>query len=266
MSGGSDGLHFCQSDFDVRHAFTREYQRLNINGAVNTQLLVQEFINGPEYVVDCISNAGRHLVVGIWRYEKIRNPITKAITYEYTDFLDSRGPEQDLLLPYTFAVLDALGIRFGCSHTEIIIDAKGPCLIETGARMHGGLGPRANDLATSFPPYKLLVDIAIHEARLFQELYMQQYYIKKANVLVADMRNFKFEGLLARPIEEALKHFDSVKVMDVVQPNNQLRLTRDLNTSPGSLILAHSDKETLMSEYYSIRTLEDTTLYETIAA
>lgn len=264
LSGGSDGLHFCATTKDVRTAYAAECQKLNVNGAVNTQLLVQEFIDGPEYVVDCISNEGRHLVVGIWKYKKVKNPITRAITYEYTDFLESQGPEQDQLLPYIFQVLDALGVRFGSSHSEIIIDAKGPCLVETGARMHGGLGPKAIDLATGFPPYVLLVDIALYGARLFNELYKQHYYIMKSNVLSVDLANFKYEGRLANSIEDTLGKFCSVKVMEVMDAGDHLKLTRDLATSPGGVLMAHPDKDVVMFEYDIIRQLEDTTLYETM--
>eukprot|EP00397_Hematodinium_sp_SG-2012_P005510 GEMP01005530.1.p1 GENE.GEMP01005530.1~~GEMP01005530.1.p1 ORF type:complete len:426 (+),score=58.32 GEMP01005530.1:271-1548(+) len=264
MSGGSDGVHFCHSIEDVTNAFAMEYQKCNVNGEINSELLVQEFIDGPEYVIDCVSLEGRHVVLGIWRYSKTRNPETKAITYEYSEFLESRGPVQERLLHYIFTVLDALGIRFGASHSEVIIDSKGPCLIETGARMHGAMGPKGTELATGIPQYDLLVDIALHGARLFNQLYAQTRYIIKSNLLYVDLRNFKCQGHLARPIEDALRKISTIKEMKVIQPGDLLRLTRDLATSPGGLLLTDPDKNTLFMDLRKIRELEDTTLYETL--
>ena len=42
------------------------------------------------------------------------------------------------LLSYTVKVLDALGFRYGPSHTELMLTPKGPRLIETAARPMGG--------------------------------------------------------------------------------------------------------------------------------
>ena len=39
---------------------------------------------------------------------------------------------------YTQKALDALGIRWGATHTEVMQTSEGPRLIETGARMCGG--------------------------------------------------------------------------------------------------------------------------------
>jgi hypothetical protein len=46
--------------------------------------------------------------------------------------------EYGALFDYTKNALDALGIRWGAAHTEIMLTAQGPRLIETGARMCGG--------------------------------------------------------------------------------------------------------------------------------
>lgn len=35
-------------------------------------MLVQEFMVGVEYVVNCVSRDGEHKVVSLWRYDKVR--------------------------------------------------------------------------------------------------------------------------------------------------------------------------------------------------
>lgn len=45
------------------------------------------------------------------------------------------------LAEYTFGCLDALGIRNGPSHAEVmwLDDENAPCLVEVGARPHGSV-------------------------------------------------------------------------------------------------------------------------------
>lgn len=46
----------------------------------------------------------------------------------------------DVLVPYARGVLDALGIRHGPSHGEVMLTKTGPCLVEMNCRTHGGDG------------------------------------------------------------------------------------------------------------------------------
>ena len=42
-----------------------------------------------------------------------------------------------------------MGVRNSAAHTEVIVDETGdPCLVETGARMHGCSGPKLIEVAT----------------------------------------------------------------------------------------------------------------------
>jgi len=108
-----------------------------VNGALNDKLIVQEFLKGIEYIVDCVSFEGRHVLVGIFEY------LPAGTWTEMRDgniLLPSRGRVQDILVPYVFECLTALGIRYGASHSEAIVVDGEPCLVEVGARMHGRKG------------------------------------------------------------------------------------------------------------------------------
>jgi len=107
MSGGTDGVFWCHCEEDVRLAFESECGKVNVNGELNDCLLAQEFLDGIEYIVDCVSNgAGKHVLCGIWQYKKLYEPASKSITYEYAGMLESQGEIQDQLVPYMFSVLD----------------------------------------------------------------------------------------------------------------------------------------------------------------
>lgn len=51
--------------------------------------------------------------------------------------MESRGEIQDELFTYMKNALDAVDIKYGASHGEVIMCHDGPCLVEVGARMHG---------------------------------------------------------------------------------------------------------------------------------
>lgn len=57
---------------EARAAFHRIKGRTNQYGEQNEAVLVQEFMAGTEYVVNCVSQGGKHKVVSIWRYDKVR--------------------------------------------------------------------------------------------------------------------------------------------------------------------------------------------------
>lgn len=44
--------------------------QINGLGSVNEGALVQEYLDGMEYVVDTVSRAGAHRVCAIWEYDK----------------------------------------------------------------------------------------------------------------------------------------------------------------------------------------------------
>jgi hypothetical protein len=43
--------------------------------------------------------------------------------------VDSESPEAKALIPYAFGVLDALEIKYGATHCEIMMTETGPCLV-----------------------------------------------------------------------------------------------------------------------------------------
>lgn len=136
MSTSGDGFHLCQNIEGVKQAFEEEINRKNLLNIENIELLVQEYILGTEYVVDTVSLNGEATVSDIIRYEKRIGKYGNTV-YEKCTFLSIDLPELQYLIEYTCSVLNALGILNGPAHTEIIIDEKGPVLIETGARPAG---------------------------------------------------------------------------------------------------------------------------------
>jgi hypothetical protein len=140
-SSSSDGVQLCRSERHLARAVDAILGRENVLGLTNREVVVQEYLSGPEYVVDTVSCGGRHRLVAVWRYRK--PPPTEAfIGYDGMELLPARGDVQERLLEETRRGLDALEIRLGPGHSELIWSESGPVLLEIGARLHGGENPR----------------------------------------------------------------------------------------------------------------------------
>ena len=158
-SAGSDGVFFASSEEEVKEAFDTILSSNNVFGERNTSVLVQEFLRGTEFVVDSISHEGKHRVTAFWRYDK-RALNGAAFVYYGLRLFESEGEDEEgkeggremewALARYAHRCLDALGIQNGFSHAELMwLEEEGgreggvggePCLVEVGARPHGGEG------------------------------------------------------------------------------------------------------------------------------
>ena len=73
----------------------------------------------------------------VWVYDK--RPANGAdFCYFGCVPIDSESHEAKILIPYCRAILDAMGVKHGASHAEIIVTPDGPCLVEMNCRANGG--------------------------------------------------------------------------------------------------------------------------------
>ena len=139
-SAGSDGVTLCKSMDDAKKAFGDIIGKVNALGIVNEQLLVQEYLEGTEYVVDMVSRDGEHKCVAVWEYD--RRPVNGAGFVCFGQKLLTVGEEPRVaaLIAYQKKVITALGIRYGPTHGEVKWHQGEPVLVEVGARCHGAEG------------------------------------------------------------------------------------------------------------------------------
>lgn len=138
-SAGSDDVFLCTSMDEVKRAFGNIQGKINGLGLENTATLVQEFLDGIEYVVDTVSRNGQHKVVAVWEYDK---RVMNGAPFVYFGVL-LRAAAGDVLTPvvnYVLQVLDALDVVHGPGHAEVKFVNGEPCLVEIGSRCHGGEG------------------------------------------------------------------------------------------------------------------------------
>ena len=132
----SDGVSLCNSMEEARQAFDRLYMKPQFGGGLNERVLIQEYVTGTEYAVDTVARDGEIKVVALWRYRKL--PFNGApFVYQCSELVSADGEYEAGVCDYCVDVLQALGVRWGPTHTEIMCTADGPRLIEVNAgRFH----------------------------------------------------------------------------------------------------------------------------------
>lgn len=125
------------------------------------KVLVEEFAEGREYSVEYLSWEGTHSFLALT--EKFT---TGAPLFVETGHLQPPkhidAATLDRIRALVPRVLDCLGVRYGASHTELKVDARGDIrLIECGARMGGDcIGSDLVPLTTGVDYVRAVIDTA----------------------------------------------------------------------------------------------------------
>ncbi|MFR0352432.1 ATP-grasp domain-containing protein [Streptomyces sediminimaris] len=129
---GSAGVARVDAGSDLAAAFDRAGG--SYLGLSNPGVLVEEFIEGTQFSVEAVSERGEHQVVAITR--KYSDP---AAFVELGHVSPAGLPEERVreIHACVDGVLDALGVAFGVTHTEVVLGTAGPRVIETHVRMGG---------------------------------------------------------------------------------------------------------------------------------
>lgn len=138
ISAGSDKVFHIPVGGDWKGPFNRVLtEPSQITGEKNETAVVQEQAVGTEFAVGTVSANGKHYLAHLIKYNKTTANDRKTV-YDYVEFVPFSDETHGEVFEYTKKALDALGIRWGAAHNEIMLTKDGPRLIETGARMCGG--------------------------------------------------------------------------------------------------------------------------------
>lgn len=137
--------------------------------------VVEEFVTGEEFSVEHISWEGEHHFLRL----------TKKFTSGTPHFIETGHFEPavvsavlaDRIDKVVCHALDTLGIRYGASHAEVLVDAQGqPWIVEIGGRMGGDcIGSDLVELSSGIDFVGAVIDVALgrepdlaprHEERL----------------------------------------------------------------------------------------------------
>jgi len=255
QSAGSDDVFLCTDIGEVKEAFNAINGAINSCGEVNNGTLVMEFLEGREYVIDSVSRDGDHKVVALWRYDKRKANGQFNVYFG----MEVRSVESSLemeLVEYSNLVLDALNIRNGPAHMEVIITPTGPCLVEVGARCHGGHGTWATISTAAFGYSQIGATIDCYTDReAFEALPPFPVEPKRygKEVFLVSYREGIVRGIPGMDKVQTLPSFFAKDI--AVKVGHVLRKTVDLFTMPGRVQLLHDSAEQVERDYNVIHGL-----------
>ncbi|WKU04453.1 GNAT family N-acetyltransferase [Micromonospora sp. HUAS LYJ1] len=254
-SSGTDSVTFCADQAELAETFRRMHGTVHQMGVRNDAVLAQRFLTGREYFINGVSGDGRHVVTEIWRTDKIQVPGAGWI-YDRSVLFDPTQPQLKEIVDYVHGVLDALGVRYGAHHTELMVGPDGPTLVECASRLSGGLHRAAAAHAVGASMLDLVADIVVEGpafvSRYADErtghahpLWQVQFISEQEGVVVESHYAQLLETLRSRTwLQRAPKVGDRVT------------RTTDLFSSPGIVFMTHPDVDVLAADYALVRQWE----------
>merc|ERR1711879_524855 len=221
-------------------------------------VLCQEFLKGKEYVVDHVSRDGVHKTTMVWVYDKRKAKGGDFVYYGMIPVaIDSKEAQE--LIPYVRGVLDALGIKNGPTHGEVMMTQRGPCLVEMNCRAHGGDGAwyrRAMELTGGFTQVHCSIDAFMDEQAFSKmpEVPPSPYKAVGQNVMLVSFAEGTVKSTPGYDQIKAMASFVSLETG--VVPGSKMERTVDIFTSVGSVILMHHDADILKQDIATIRQME----------
>jgi argininosuccinate lyase len=138
-------------------ALTRNTRGQALAGVV----LLEDVLTGTEVSVEAVTVDGRTTVVGVTDKSVTGPPAFVESGHMFPAALPP-GMADDVA-DFATAALAAVGLTHGLSHTEVMITAAGPRLVELNPRQGGGYIFDLVHLVTGAHPLRALVDLALGE-------------------------------------------------------------------------------------------------------
>lgn len=253
---GSVGVYMCHTQEDIIHAFQEISKKDGILGKNKDGILMQEKIDGTEFIVNTVSYEGVHRLTSIWKYSKIEVAEGRKI-YNYAISLDKLEAGSNKLIQYAFAVADALGYKFGAIHGEYMIDKDGPVLIEANCRpMGAGMPASFTEQIFGHHETDTLLDSYLNSTWHFQEAEKPyRPYTKGVIKLLIAKKVMKVNSIPALGIIRRLKSCHSFTMENALF--HPLVRTVDLETSPGTIYLTHKDPSVVEKDLQFLCKLEN---------
>lgn len=258
-SAGSDSIYFCNDVKEVEDAFRRIKGQVNQLGIINEAVLLQEYLDGTEFVVNTVSYDGYHKVTEIVKYTKKRSG-SGGILYDIDELQESDCKESQQLIPYIQDVLSAIGLKYGPCHAEVMLTSNGPILIEIGSRTDGILKPEVSAKTTGAGQIWTTA-FAFANPTQFKATIADSYILKNYTINLSLISNVsgKLKNYLYLDEIKSLASFNSFDLR--VNEGDKIEVTENAFNQPGTIYLIHQDKNVIKKDYATIRDYEKNGLY-----
>lgn len=260
-ASGSYNVFVCQNESEIKEAYRIIDSNVRERKRPGEKILFQEFIDGEEYVLDTVSCDGYHAALFGMRYcKRFRKGYGEIYDTDY--YLSTDRKEMDDIVKYIFRLLNCFGIHYGPVHSEIIVDEKGPVLVEVNARPAGTFQKYSfQDIVMQNHETAVALDSYLLDKKSFREKYPERMCLKQP-AIVKQICIDKDIYVKKTKITEHLSklksfHYAVEKGNDRIYP-----MTVDLNSNGGMIYLTASKEETLLRDLKYINFLESNNLDE----
>ncbi len=162
---GSRGVTLVKSDSQIESAVESAVAQ-----SFEKCAIVEEYITGDEYSCEGVSFGGEHFLLAFTKKHTTDAP--HFIETGHDQPSDLTDEQRARFTPVICRALDALGIRFGASHSEFRVTPSGELrIIEIGARMGGDcIGSDLVPLSTGYDYVRMVIDCAVGNAPDFSPI------------------------------------------------------------------------------------------------
>lgn len=250
VSSGSEMVFHVAAGGDWKKAFQHILTEPSVVSWKRSEtVVVQEQAIGTEYAVGTVSANGKHYLAHLIKYNKTSAGDRRTV-FDYVEFVPHDKEALGDLFEYAQDALDALGVRWGAAHTEIMLTKDGPRLIESSARMIGGPVVGFARAATGSSQADKLVEVYVDG-----DIRKKELVFKKTVVPV-------FLNAVNQGIASNLEALDCVSELPTllykylwVKNGDRVPQTIDYLTSIGIIALA-GDRDAIFADYKTIRAME----------
>lgn len=256
-SSSSTSVRICLNRDEMIDSLKLLFNNTNEYGDKIHKLLIQERINGVEYIVNTVSHKGVHRVTLLWKYNKVKTS-EGAMIYDSVETVNHLGLGEAEMVEYAYSVADAMGIQYGPVHGEYMIDENGPVLIEVNCRPCGANMPAeyldkisGQHETDSILDSYLKPESFYEDLRKKYELYAYgclKMFIVPKDIIVRSAPIFR--------IENKLKSYFGSTLTDIENDSLFFPKTEDLHSSGGYVFLVHEDKAEIEKNINLLRNIE----------
>ena len=257
VGGATVGVYVCASESEVRTAMANNIRMSGSLPDSKDRVMIQEYIEGDEYIVNSVSSNGYHMITSVYKYKKTIVP-GFGPKYDNCVNLSPSSPDMVQLREYAVNVLDAIGFENGAVHAEYKVDKRGPVLIEVNCRLCGGM-MRSFWLDTFLSHHEtdIVIDSLLHKERFtaLAEGTVEPIGYGMIAYTYLEEDTFVYENRQ----KELFSHLKSFVYESNPGNNRTYPRTIDLSTMGGMIYLSNKDKHQLLADYEYIRKTNEIT-------
>ena len=256
-SAGATSVRICLNREDIISAYERSSGGLNYFGEKVDKVLIQERINGVEYIVNTVSHKGTPRVTMIWKYNKLTDS-NGAVICDSSETVNELSFGEAEMVEYAYKVAKAIGIEYGPVHGEYMIDEKGPVLIEVNCRPCGAnMGIEFLDRISGQHETDSILDAYLKPERFFEQL-KKRYQLYAYGIIKLFIAP---ENIFARSVPFSNLGYNLASYHDTSLTNTDFdemffKKTEDLETAAGFVYLVNEKKSQVYDDFEFLRGME----------